>query len=381
MKRIHTLIGVGALVLLCPLIANAMKIGGVEPMDKTQEAQGVFDPGSWGVLPGMSESVFSPGGFGIDGESGDPTHGVFSPGGFGVFMPGGWGLEGIETETFSGEPPGRVSLWWRGIKENVSLAFTFDPIEKNKKRLKFAEERMGIANSYAKNVQGPNDTKRIEESVRRAHSMMEKIGEDSDKWLKPGNKDSQQLLGNMMRHQLNRENALDFIEGRLHDNNLTGIREMRQKGLKISQRLLGEVESHELPEPVKQHVDGLKKQFAGYENEVGKFRTERQKMIQLKVNGDGEAALRLNQMEKQRRARVRNREVMQLRVQRLPKGQVPQDLPPGVQLHEWKAQQFHGGGSAEEPPMETISGTGQVEEPPMETFGGTGQSEIPPVEE
>ncbi len=356
-------------LLLFPIVVSAMSIEERPSTGETQDAQSIFDPGGWGFLPGLTESVFIP-------------DDVFSPDG--IFMPGGWGLEGIDVETFAGEPPGRVSLWWRDIKERVSLAFTFDPFEKNQKRLKYTEERMRIAYNYAQNVQGPNDVKRIEESVRRAHSMMSEIGKDSERWLEPGNVDSQRILGNVMRHQLNRENSLDYIEGRLHDNNLTGIREMRQDGLKISQQLLNEVESHELPKQVKRHISGLKKQFAEYENEVGSFRAERQQMIQQKVNGDGEAALRLNQTEKERRARVRYREVMQMRVKRMPKGEVPQDPEPSIELHEWEVQQLEGSGQTDEPPMETVSGLDQTEiSPAVEMVGGhgTGQQEEPPVEE
>ena len=51
--------------------------------------------------------------------------------------------EDVDVEQVDEIPTG-LGLWWRGVKERVAVTFTFDPVEKAEKELRFAEERRQI---------------------------------------------------------------------------------------------------------------------------------------------------------------------------------------------------------------------------------------------
>lgn len=299
----------------------------------------------WDVLPGMSESIFFPGGWGVEGE----TQGELTADTLGIFSPGGWGLEGMDVETFSGEAPGGFSLWWRGVTESVSLAFTFDPVKKAEKRLEFAEERMGIAASLAANADDPKVQKRIEKSVEKAQKFLGDIEKDQGKWFDAESQGSQQLLGNVVRHQFNREAVMDTLEANLSEGQLGNIRQVRQEGLEGNGRLLNAISNENVPPAVKIHLEGLKMQIDEHADEVRTFRMQKQDLLRRDAGGESGAGVRLEQLQGNRRDRVDLRIRIQPQIQRMSIPPVDREaasgLPTGkrqfeggVQLMEWKVE-------------------------------------------
>ncbi|MBU1046492.1 hypothetical protein KKH36_01785 [Patescibacteria group bacterium] len=70
--------------------------------------------------------------------------------------------------------PSAFGLWWRGVRENVSLAFTFNVEKKVEKRLQFAEERMELAERIIENSDSVEVTEKAQAMVERANAFMEK---------------------------------------------------------------------------------------------------------------------------------------------------------------------------------------------------------------
>ncbi|MFH0845870.1 MAG: hypothetical protein V1851_00490 [Patescibacteria group bacterium] len=65
-------------------------------------------------------------------------------------------------------------LWWRGIKENFSLTFTFDAEKRADKVIAFAEERMKIAEEFLANSDDEGVIAKAEKVMERAQELLKK---------------------------------------------------------------------------------------------------------------------------------------------------------------------------------------------------------------
>ncbi|MBU0727122.1 hypothetical protein KKA95_00380, partial [Patescibacteria group bacterium] len=198
--------------------------------------------GGWEALPGNSEGVFFPGGWGVQEE--------------GVFSPGGFGMVGMDIEPISGEVPSGFGMWWRGVKETIDLTFTFDSEKKAEKRLKYAEENMQMAAVLA-DSDSPKAQEKIEKLIGKAQKHMNKIEKTRDKWFDEGSENSQQLVGNIVRHNLNRETIMDMFEEKMPKDRLDGIQWMREEGLESGRRLMNALTNENIPEPVKEYLRNM----------------------------------------------------------------------------------------------------------------------------
>ncbi|MDO9581298.1 MAG: DUF5667 domain-containing protein, partial [Bacteroidales bacterium] len=57
-----------------------------------------------------------------------------------------------ETVISNVEIPSSWGLFWQNFKEQISLAFTFDPVKKAEKLTAFSQQRMEMAQSFADQV-------------------------------------------------------------------------------------------------------------------------------------------------------------------------------------------------------------------------------------
>ncbi|MBU0577205.1 hypothetical protein KJ742_05465 [Patescibacteria group bacterium] len=184
----------------------------------------------WEALPGNSEGIFSPGGFGLKGEAQDELSGF--------------------------------GLWWSGVKETVGLTFTFGAEKKAQKRLQYAEENLQMAAGLA-GSDDPETQDKIEKLVGRAQKHMNKIENTQDKWFDENSEGSQELVGNIVRHNLNRELVMDGLEETAPEGRRERVREMRQDGREGGERLMNGLADENVPEDVRGYLQGAGEYLGG----------------------------------------------------------------------------------------------------------------------
>jgi len=252
---------------------------------------GIFDPGGWGSV---DKGVFDPGSWGVQSE--------------GIFAPGGWGMVGMDIEAPPTEAPSGFGLWWRGVKESASLMFTFGADAKAQKRLRFAEERLQLADQIAHSMDGENKGKgNVEIVLRGAQKHLDKIETSRSDWFDASDEDSQTLAGNLVRHNFNREAIMDRIEEKLPEDELDNIRQLRVEGLDTNKRLVNALANENIPEGVKAHLQNVKNRIETQDTEIKQFRLEKKELLDKKKAGNEAAAGQLKQLQKQRLDGVKNR--------------------------------------------------------------------------
>ncbi len=204
------------------------------------------------------------------------------------------------------ETPGNWGLFWRGVRERVSVAVTFDPVKKAEKQLKFAEERMLIAEKMAES-DNEKIQARAEKMIEKAQGYMEKVEARKDKWLENKDERVQKLLQNVATHQVRREGVLDRIEARIPEDKMEKWQEMREKTLEGSHRLLGAIENENIPEKVKEHLQGIKIRVEEHLQEVKQFNEQKRELKQAVKEGVEDAKIELQQLHEQRQEILQQR--------------------------------------------------------------------------
>ncbi|MFA4830928.1 MAG: DUF5667 domain-containing protein [Patescibacteria group bacterium] len=215
-------------------------------------------------------------------------------------------LEGIEVEEVT-KMPSRWGIFWRGVKERVSVAVTLDPVKKAEKQLKFAEERMKIAEYVSENSQDSNKQAWAEKAVERANQLMGKVEANKEKWLNHPAARGRKLLENIANHQVRREKIMDKLEEKLPEEKLEKFRELREKGLEGSRRLLNAIANENLPEKARERLQDVKDRIEEHAQEVKEFNEEKRELLKSAAEGDESAREDLKQLRDERLEAVKER--------------------------------------------------------------------------
>lgn len=224
-----------------------------------------------------------------------------------VAVPEADALEGIEVKTSEKVPSG-LGLWWRGMRERVAVATTFNPVKKAEKQLKFAEERLQIAKTIAEKSDDPKVQEKAEKMVARANVFMQRVEERKDKWMEKKDERSERLLKNIATHELRREKIMDRLEEKLPEDKLEKIREHRAKALEQGERLLNAINNENAPDKVRQHLQNVKIRIETRSAEVKEFRVKAAELKAKAEAGDVNAKTELKNLREERKENVQERQ-------------------------------------------------------------------------
>lgn len=195
--------------------------------------------------------------------------------------------------------PGAFGLFWRGVKENASLAFTFDPLKKAAKRLKYAEERMRIAEILLENADNPKIQARIEKVVDKANKFIIKLSENEDKIMEKMDEKKEKLLENIAKHRLNREKILEKIEDRVPIERLEKFqKKMEEVEEKSSQFFEKAINNEEVPERLREALKERSRYLRVILTNRTRARKEIGELLKKTKSGDENARKRLMEMRK-----------------------------------------------------------------------------------
>jgi len=212
-------------------------------------------------------------------------------------------LDGITVEEVKTVPTG-LGLWWKGIKEQIKVLTTLDPVKKSELRLQYAQERMNIAQKIAESSTDEKVQERAQKVVESAQNMMSKIEENKSKWLANSDERVQRLLKNVATYQLNKENILNKIEEKISADKLPKWEEMRDRMTEKGQGLLRAVENENMPEAVKAHLEAVKNKIEEQQRVVKEFRVEKEDLLEKAKTGDETAREELKKLQEEKKVRL-----------------------------------------------------------------------------
>ncbi len=210
-------------------------------------------------------------------------------------------LEGVEiTEVKS--VPSNFGFWWRNIREWTSLALTLDPVAKSEKQLKFAEERMRLANYIIGNSADPKVQEKAQQMLEKANQYMQRIEEKKDDLAKRTDEKSQKLLRNITKHYLNKERVLEKIEDKLPPEKLEEFQELRQNYKERFEKILDDLQNNpNVPQEVKDRVADVLSQAKNIQQAREEFRTQQKDILEEIKAGSQEAREKLEELRQERK--------------------------------------------------------------------------------
>ena len=189
--------------------------------------------------------------------------------------------------------------FWRGIKENVTLAFTFDPNKKAETAMKFADERLLIAQ---KDLESTDEKAkgRAQQNMERANTLMKKVQTSQEEALKNPNKDTERLLKNRAAQAEKQQQMFDEIETKAGTENIDKVLDVRAQITEQTQRLDTAINNDKIPEDVRAHLKDVKARIEEHATEI-KDRVEQFQLLKEAVrNGDTSAQVKLEELKTQR---------------------------------------------------------------------------------
>jgi hypothetical protein len=209
-------------------------------------------------------------------------------------------LEGVEIEIPEKAPSG-WGLFWRGVKERVSIAVTLDPVKKAEKQLIFAEERMAIAEKIAENTENPKAQERAEKMVEKAQDFMTRVEEKKDRWLEDGGQRAEKLFKNVTTHQVRVQKSLDRIESHIPEDKMERWEDLRGKVEEKGKNFVNALQKGNVPERVKEHLENVKQRVEEHVEAVKQYRDEKKELLEALKDGDENAKEELEVLNQERK--------------------------------------------------------------------------------
>lgn len=212
-------------------------------------------------------------------------------------------LEGV-TVAEPASIPSNFGLWWRGLRERISVALTLDPVKKAEKQLIFAEERMNLAKMIMEKSTDPKIQEKAQTMLEHAEKFMAKVEENKDKWMANQGERAQSLLKNIATHEVRKEKILDVIEEKLPEGQQEKFQTLRDKVEADGVRLLNAISNEKLPEAIKEHLQNVKERIETHAKVIKQFREEKQEILQKIKSGDETAKEGLKELWQKRKEKL-----------------------------------------------------------------------------
>ncbi|MEK7452352.1 MAG: hypothetical protein AAB664_03355, partial [Patescibacteria group bacterium] len=217
--------------------------------------------------------------------------------------------DGIEVEKPT-KAPSRFGSFWRSVKENVSLAITFDPNKKAQIAIKFAEERMLIAEKVLSETTDEQAKAQVQKHLERAKKMMEKIDEHQKKALENPNKDTERLLQNRAKQFERQQEIFDRLEEKSDGEVVETVLKFRDEAIEHSKALEQAVKNENIPEEVREHLKSVQSRIQEHSAEIKEHIAKFQELKAAAEKGDATAVQKLDafKAERMKEAKMRNEE-------------------------------------------------------------------------
>mgnify|MGYP001570933074 CR=1 FL=1 len=214
-------------------------------------------------------------------------------------------LDGVEVTEVKSVPSG-FGFWWSNVREWVSTGVTFDPVKKAEKQLKFAEERMRLADYIIQNSTDPKAQEKAQQMLEKANSHIQKIEERKDNFVNKTDERSQKLLRNIAKHNLNKQRILEKIEDKLSPEKLEEFQRLRKAFEEKDKNFLNDLQNNpNIPQEIKDRVKDVLLRVENTHKIREEFRIQQKAILDEIKAGNQDAK---EQFEKLREERKQNLE-------------------------------------------------------------------------
>ena len=214
-------------------------------------------------------------------------------------------LDGLKVDEVKKIPSG-FGFWWRNVREWVSTSLTFDLVKKAEKQLKFAEERMKLADYIIQNSTDPKVQEKAQKMLEKANQHIQKIEERKDNLIKKADEKSQKLLENIAKHHLNKERILEKIEDKLSPEKLEEFLRLRRIAEEKRQNFLNDLKNDpNVNQEIKDKVTNVLSRVENIHKIREEFRMQHKDILEKVKAGSEEAK---KEFEELRRESEKNQE-------------------------------------------------------------------------
>ncbi|MBI3631286.1 MAG: hypothetical protein HY219_00255 [Candidatus Staskawiczbacteria bacterium] len=214
-------------------------------------------------------------------------------------------LDGVKIDEVK-SVPSNFGFWWKNIKEWTSLALTIDPVKKSEKLLRFAEERTRLANYIIQNSADQKVQEKAQKMLEKANEYMQKISDKKDDLIKKGDENSQKLLRNIVKHNLNKERILEKIEDKLPPEKIEDFQQLRKAIEEKDKNFLDNLQNNpNIPKEVKDRDSNVLSQVKDIQQVRDGIRIQQKDILDAIKTGNQDAK---DQFEKLREERKQNLE-------------------------------------------------------------------------
>ena len=211
-----------------------------------------------------------------------------------------------------------ISSWkllWQGIKEQISLLVTLDPVAKVEKLTAYSQQRMEMAESFADQAKdNPALQKKAEQMMNKAEKFMQQVVDKKDKIAEKQTERAQKALRQAAEQSLGRQEIINNLEEKLSPESMQRMEEMRTRGLENSQRLINAIDNENISSSTKAHLEEVKAKIEAHLLEVKTFMEEKKALLEKAQAGDESA---MEELKNGRQERMQNREERKTEVKAL----------------------------------------------------------------
>lgn len=202
-------------------------------------------------------------------------------------------IEGVSVGTTTSVPSG-FGLFLQGLKEDLSVLFTFNGVAKAEKRIAFAQKRIEQANLILSNSPDAAEQEKAQKIIEKANQMIKKAQAKKEFFEDKTDEKKAKILENLAKLELNSQRVLDKMEDKSDPEQLMKIEEMK---VKIDERQAKFFENFmnnpNVPDDVKAKMAELKTEIATKQAERTAEREANKALIEKAKSGDEAATTEL----------------------------------------------------------------------------------------
>lgn len=190
--------------------------------------------------------------------------------------------------------PSSFGMFWQSLKENLAVAFTFDPVKKAEKRIAYAQARIEQANYILENSADAAIQEKARKMLDRANTLIAKAQESKDLLLQNPDTAKKQMLENMAKLEINTQRVISKMEDRAPADKLAGIDELKTKIDAREKDFLDKfLANPNVPDDVKVKMTELKNEIAAKQKERLDELAANKALIEKAKAGDATATAEL----------------------------------------------------------------------------------------
>lgn len=214
-------------------------------------------------------------------------------------------LDGVQVAEPKNVPSG-FGFWWNDLKENISLALTFDPVKKAEKQLQFAAQRVKLAEYMIANSTDTKVQEKAQQLLARANEYTQKIEERKSELIKSADQEKvKKLLNNAAKQQMNLELTLDKIEDKIPPEKIEVFQQLRQQIENGGQQFLDNLQNNpDVPREVKDKLLQVQTRIEAMLLGRETFRAQQKDILDEIKAGKEEAKVSFEALREERKQRL-----------------------------------------------------------------------------